>query len=199
MQGGLGEPLPMPAAGAGEYSPDGGKLLYSPLFRDFRTWKRYEGGWAQDLFIFDLKTNAFEPVNNSKRTERDPMWIGAKVYYASDRTGTLNLYEYEPGTKKGRQLTSFTDWDVRWPSASPDGRIVFELDGELQILDVKKGGAPRKLRINVPTDGLNARPSQMNVGAQISAMELSPKGERALFTARATSSRRPSKRECRGI
>lgn len=184
VQGGLGEPLPMPGAGAGEYSPDGSKLLYSPLFRDFRTWKRYEGGWAQDLFIFDFKTNAIEPVSNSKRTERDPMWIGDKVYYASDRSGTLNLYEYEPATKKVKQLTNFTDWDVRWPSASPDGKIVFELDGELQVLDVKKGGAPQKIRINVPTDGLNARPSQMNVGAQVSAMGLSPKGERALFVAR---------------
>jgi tricorn protease len=184
VQGGLGEPLPMPSAGAGDYSPDGGKVLYSPLFRDFRTWKRYEGGWAQDLFVFDLKTSAIEPVSNSKRTERDPMWIGGKVYYASDRTGTLNLFEYDPATKKARQLTSFTDWDVRWPSASPEGKIVFELDGELQVLDVKAGGAPRKIRISVPTDGLNARPSQMNVGGQVSDMGLSPKGERALFVAR---------------
>lgn len=184
VQGGLPEPLPMPTAGAADYSPDGKKLLYSPLFRDFRTWKRYEGGWAQDLIVFDLATKATEPVDNSKRTERDPMWIGSRLYYTSDRTGTLNLYEYDPASKRARALTQYKDWDVRWASGSPSGQIVFERNGELEVLDLRKGGGPRSISIHVPTDGLSTRPSQMDAGSQISAMALSPKGERTLFVAR---------------
>ena len=91
--GGLPKVLPIPVSGGGTFSPDATKVLYSPLARDFRTWKRYQGGWAQDLFIFDLATSAVEPVAHSPRTERDPMWIGEKIYFASDRTGTLNLFE----------------------------------------------------------------------------------------------------------
>ena len=73
--GGPAEALPMPVSGGGDLSPDEGHVVYSPLTRDFRTWKRYEGGWAQDLYIYDLATAALTPVAHSKRTERDPMWI----------------------------------------------------------------------------------------------------------------------------
>lgn len=183
VAGGLPKALPMPAAGAGDFSPDGKRLFYSPLFRDFRTWKRYEGGWAQNLFIYDLAGHALTPIDNSKRTERDPMWIGDKLYFASDRTGTLNLYEYDPASKRTRQLTKSDSWDVRWPARGDRNRIVYEFNGELQILDVRSGRS-EAVRISVPTDGLNTRPSQMNVGGQISSFDLSPKGERALFQAR---------------
>jgi tricorn protease len=182
-QGGLPKALPMPTSGAGDYSPDMKKVIYSPLFRDFRTWKRYQGGWAQDLFIFDIATKSLEPIANSVRTERDPMWLGNKVYFASDRTGTLNLYEYEPGSKKVRSLTSSTTWDVRWPSKGDKGRIVYELNGELHVCDVAKGES-KKVPVLVPYDGLASRPSQMNLSSQISSFDLSPKGERALFVAR---------------
>ncbi|MCC6395319.1 MAG: PD40 domain-containing protein, partial [Bryobacterales bacterium] len=119
-EGGLPKPLPMPVSGAGDLSPDGSKVVYSPLDRDFRTWKRYQGGWAQDLYTFDLKTYQIEPVSHSPRTERDPMWIGGKIYFASDRTGKLNLYEFDPASRKTRPLTEFKEWDVRWPSKAND-------------------------------------------------------------------------------
>lgn len=183
VAGGLPKALPMPTSGAGDFSPDGQRILYSPLFRDFRTWKRYEGGWAQDLFIFDLKSYALTAIDNSKRTERDPMWIGDKVYFASDRNGTLNIFEYDPASKKSRQLTNSTNWDVRWPARGDRNRIVYELDGELNILDVRSGKS-EKITINVPSDGLASRPSQISVSSQINGFDLSPKGERAIFTAR---------------
>jgi tricorn protease len=183
-EGGLPDPLPMPSAGSGDYSPDGRKIFYSPLFRDFRHWKRYQGGWAQDLYIFDVATKGVEPVAHHPRTERDPMWIGDKLYFSSDRTGTLNLFEFDPASKRVRQLTQYNDWDVRWPSKGDRTQIVYELAGELHILDVKSGGAPRKLSITVPTDALPTRPALIQVGNQISDIGLSPKGERALFSAR---------------
>jgi tricorn protease len=94
MTGGLPVALEMPVSGAGDLSPDGSKVIYTPHFRDFRAWKRYEGGWAEHLYIFDRNSKNVEPVAHSKRSERDPMWIGNKIYFASDRTGTLNLFEY---------------------------------------------------------------------------------------------------------
>ena len=183
VDGGLPVKLPMPTAGAGDFSPEGKLIVYSPLFRDFRTWKRYEGGWAQDLFIFDLATDRARNITNNPRTDRDPMWIGDTIYYASDRDGTLNLYAYHGGSSATEQLTHSTKWDVRWPSSDSTGRIVYELDGELHVFDV----VSRKetyIPITVPDDGLNTRSSRYPASKNIEDFELSPKGERALFVAR---------------
>jgi hypothetical protein len=103
VDGGLPVKLPMPTAGAGDFSPDSKKIVYSPLFRDFRTCKRYEGGWAQDLYIFDLKKHDVRKIAASKRTERDPMWIGDKIFFVSDRDGTLNLFRYDPARDDASQ------------------------------------------------------------------------------------------------
>ncbi len=181
--GDLPRVLDVPVAGAGDLSPDGTKLVYSPLTRDFRTWKRYQGGWAQDLYVFDFATRALTPVAHSPRTERDPMWIGERVYFASDRDGTLNLYSYDTRSSAVQQHTSSKTWDVRWPSRGEGGQIVYEFGGELAIFDTQTGQI-RTLSIRVPDDGLNTRPSMVSAAENITSFELSPKGERALFSAR---------------
>jgi len=183
VAGGLGEALPMPQSGPADFSPDGKRVVYSPFARDFRTWKRYQGGWAQDLWIFDLATRKAKKITDTPRTERDPMWIGDKIYFDSDRTGTLNLYSYDPASGDTRQLTQSTQWDVRWPSADAGGRIVYEQNGELNVFDTRAGQS-RHLAIDVPGDGLDIRPSQVVANDQIEDAGLSPKGERAVFVAR---------------
>ena len=183
VEGGPARKLPMPAAGAGTYSPDGRKLLYSPLFRDFRHWKRYQGGWAQDLFVYDFASGEQKVVAHSKRTERDPMWIGNSVYFASDRDGTLNLFKADPAVDAVKQLTFNKTWDVRWPSTDGESRIIYELNGELRVLDAKSG-ADKGISILVPSDGGASRPSRIAVERSIEGFALSPKGERALVVGR---------------
>ena len=39
-------------------------------------------------------------ITDDPRTERDPMWIGDKIYFNSDRNGTLNLYSYDVGERR---------------------------------------------------------------------------------------------------
>jgi tricorn protease len=182
-KGGPAKALPMPTSGAGDFSPDAKRLAYSPLFRDFRTWKRYEGGWAQDLYLYDLATNDVKPFATSTRTERDPMWIGEAIYFASDRDGTLNLYAYDLKTEAVTKLTSSTTWDVRWPSSDNQSRIVYELNGELRVFDVK-ARSDQAIPIFVPNDGVAMRPSRYSAEKNIEGFELSPKGERALVVAR---------------
>jgi tricorn protease len=185
LDGGLPTALPMPDSGAGAYSPDGKKIVYSPQFRDFRTEKRYEGGWANRLYIYDLASAQAELITHHVRADRDPMWIGDKIYYSSDRDGTLNLYSYDPASRQNTELTHSKQWDIRWPSASSgdDGQIVYELNGELQIFDTRTG-KDKKITIEVPDDGLNRRPSWVSAANQIEDFALSPKGERALIVAR---------------
>lgn len=181
--GGLPTPLPMPQSGAGDVSPNGRQVVYSPLFRDFRAWKRYEGGWAEDLWVFDLASHDARNITNDRRTDRDPMWIGERIYFDSDRSGTLNLYSVRPDGGDLRQLTSGTTWDVRWPSADETGQVVYELGGELHVFDTRTN-ADRKLDIMVLDDGLAARPHHQSVARFIEDFAVSPNGARALFTAR---------------
>ncbi len=181
--GGPAVALPMPRAGAGDFSPDGKRLVYSPLWRDFRTWKRYQGGWAQDLYIYDLASNTVKLIAPSKRTERDPMWIGDAVYFLSDRTGTLNLFKYDVKSTAVTQLTKSETWDLRWASSDNKGTIVFEAAGELTAFDVATG-KEFKLAITVPNDGLWDRPGRVSAAGTVEDFDLSPKGERALFAAR---------------
>jgi tricorn protease len=183
VEGGLPTRLPMPQSGAGTFSPDGRQVLYSPLFRDFRAWKRYQGGWAQDLFVFDLASHEAHNVTNNPFTDRDPMWVGDRIYFASDRSGTLNLYSARADGSDLVQITQSTVWDVRWPSADATGQIVYELDGELHVLNTRDN-SDRKLDIIVPDDGLAARPRHQSVARFVEDFSLSPNGTRALFTAR---------------
>ncbi|HSN55927.1 MAG TPA: S41 family peptidase [Candidatus Sulfomarinibacteraceae bacterium] len=183
VEGGLPTALPMPNSGAGDFSPDGERVVYSPLFRDFRHWKRYQGGWAQDLWIFDLASAEVTPLAHSPRTERDPMWIGDAVYFVSDRDDRLNLFAADPAGGEVEQLTFHDPWDVRWPATDHVGRIVYELDGRLRVFDVASRD-DRAIEIAVPDDGLWKRERRIKVADLVEGFGLSPKGERALFTAR---------------
>ncbi len=182
-EGGPVEPLPMPEAGSGDFSPDGTKMVYSPQSRDFRPEKRYAGGQANTLYIFDLATSDAIKISDNPRANRDAMWIGDTIYYVSDKDGKFNLYSYSTGNRRTTQVTQNRDWDIRWPSSDNSSRIVYERDGELEIFDIGSGRATR-LSINLPDDGVHKRRRQVSVSNLISSFSLSPKGERALFAAR---------------
>ncbi len=183
VDGGPAEALPMPEAGSGDYSPDGARMVYSPQSRDFRPEKRYGGGQANKLYIFDLKSYETKAITEGPRATRDPLWIGDTIYFNSDRDGHFNLYSYSVSSGKTAEITHSKQWDVRWPSSDHQNRIVFEMNGELQILDTKSGKA-NQISIMVPDDGLARRPSRISAASNIESFDLSPKGERALFAAR---------------
>ncbi len=183
MDGGPAQTLAMPTAGSGDYSADGARMVYSPQSRDFRSEKRYGGGQANTLYIFDLQNSATTLISEGPRASRDPMWIGDTIYYNSDRDGRFNLYAYHVPSAKTSQVTTGKLWDVRWPSSDSANRIVYELNGELQVFDTRNRKSTA-LSISVPDDGLARRPSRVSAANNISSFNLSPKGERALFAAR---------------
>jgi tricorn protease len=183
LEGGLPEALPMVISGAGALSPDGKRAVFSPLFRDFRTWKRYQGGWAQDLYLFELDGSGSQNITNHIRTDRDPMWMGESIYFVSDRDDYLNIYRYDIDNGETQQLTQHKGLDVRWASDDGSDRIVYELDGALRIHNVANG-ADTPIDVNVPADsGLNLG-ELVKVADQIEGFDLSPNGERVLVAAR---------------
>jgi tricorn protease len=158
-------------------------MVYSPRTRDFRTEKRYGGGQANTLYIYDLNTADARKISEGVRASRDAIWIGAKIYYNSDRDGKFNLYVYDVPSGKTTQATNFKDWEVRWASSDDQNRIIYERNGELEILDTKSN-KPTKLNISVPDDGVHKRARTINAAQYIQNVALSPKGERVLFGAR---------------
>jgi tricorn protease len=188
MTGGLPTALPMPVSGAGTLSPDGKTVLYSPLFRDFRTWKRYQGGWAQDLWLFDIASKRARNVTNTVRTERDPMWLPSGPYFVSDRSGILNIYKLDPQSAAATAVTRYTEGDVRWASDGPGGsgdagQMIFERQGELTLLDSGTGVA-RVIPVTVPDDGLYTRPYDVDASDTLGSGDIGPKGARAVVVGR---------------
>jgi len=181
--GGLAQALPMPVSGALDLAADGKQLVYSPLSNDHRAWKKYQGGWAQDLYIFDRTQLSARNITNSVRTDRDPMWIGEDVFFVSDRDGRLNLYRYTTTTSLTSQLTQHTDFDVKFASADADGQIVYELNGALRLYDVRSS-VDRAIQITVPADDLSRRSESVNAADNFEQLTVSADGKRALLVAR---------------
>src|SRR6185437_10827585 len=135
--GGMPEKLPVPYGEFGAISPDGTTLAYMPETNDFRTWKRYRGGWAPDIWLFDLKTLASENITHDPGNDAQPMWHGRTLYFLSDRDSVErnNIWAYDLDSKKFREVTHFTDFDVTFPAIGPDA-IVFQAGGRLYLLDL---------------------------------------------------------------
>jgi tricorn protease len=183
IDGGPATAFPMPAAGSGDLSPNNDEIVYSPQSRDFRTEKRYGGGQANQLYIFNLSNNTAKRITEGPRATRDAMWVGDTIFFNSDRDGHFNLYAYSISSGRTTQVTSNRTWDLRWPSSDNESQIVYELDGELQVLDARtKKSTP--ISINVPDEGNARRPSRVSAANLIESVGLSPKGERVLFAAR---------------
>ena len=184
IDGGLPQRFPLPKGGLTTFSPDGTKIVYNRIFRNFRARKRYLGGMAQDLWLYDLKANTIEQLTHYPGTDTFPMWHGDTIYFTSDRgpDKRLNLYSYDLGSKKITQLTHFTEYDVNWPSLGPNS-IIFENGGYLYTFDLKSQKA-RKMTLYLPGDRDLARQHWANASKLITSFNLSPDAKRALFTAR---------------
>jgi tricorn protease len=181
-QGGVPEMLSVPRASLVTFSDDGQRIAYNFTSQEFRTWKRYRGGWKSPIALFDLKKHTYEPLPTTEAMDMFPMWHGDAVYFISDGDGVMNLHRYDLGSKKISKLTNYTEYDIKWPSLGPDA-IIYENGGLLYSYDLTKG-AISHIPIYVASDEITARPEFRSVGNRISSFGISPSGTRALFEAR---------------
>ncbi|HEY7184718.1 MAG TPA: PDZ domain-containing protein [Blastocatellia bacterium] len=182
VDGAFPNEIPLPMGYAGSYSPDGTMLAYEPIPRGFGAWKRYRGGMASQIWIANLGDSAVEKIPRSDSNDFNPMWVGAKVYFLSDRSGPITLYAYDTKTKKVAQLVQNDGLDIKSASAGPEG-IIYEQFGSLNIYDLKSGKS-KPVNITINGDMLSLRPKYEKVGTRISNAAISPTGARAVFEAR---------------
>ncbi len=181
VEGGNETPLQIPEGGGGMFSPDGTRIVYTPIDREFRTWKRYRGGRAQDVWVYNLESNQSEALTSNPATDNQPLWVGDDIFYTSDRDYTLNLYRHN-ASGDAQAVTQHDEFDVLWPSAGPKA-IVYESGGWLYRFDAATDRS-EKLRINVGGDRPHRQPRIIEASEFVQAADLSPDGKRAVFSAR---------------
>jgi len=183
LDGEVPQQLPVPRGGFISYSPDDTKIAYNRVFREFRTWKSYQGGMADDIWVMDLKTGVTENITNNPAQDIFPMWApNGKIYFVSERAGRANLFSYDLSSKQTKQLTRFTEFDVKFPSLGA-GAIVFEQAGQVWRYELASGRCAA-VPITVREDFAAARPALVNVSKFIESIDLSPDGQRATVVAR---------------
>ncbi len=182
IEGGIAEQLPLPEGGWISYSPDGKRIAYNRVMREFRTWKYYKGGMADDVWIYDFKSKKIENITNNDAQDIFPMWVGDKVYFCSDRDRTMNLFVYDLKTKRTTKVTDYTYYDIKYPSLG-DNDIVYENGGELFRYNLKDGKV-YPIPVQILDDGNSTRNKYVDCSKYINSSSIAPDGKRVAFGAR---------------
>jgi tricorn protease len=180
--GGLPRRVILPTAGLSSYSADGRKVAYNRNSRESRTWKRYKGGMAQDIWLYDFDKNETQQITDWIGSDNFPMWHGDKIYFNSDQSGRLQIWVHDLTTGEKHQVTNHDEYDVKHPSLGPDS-IVYENGGWLYLLDLATEQT-RKVKISLFSDNVLTRPTIKDVGDRIRSGDISPAGKRGVFGAR---------------
>jgi tricorn protease len=181
-EGGFPEELPLPTAVSGSYAADGSRLAYVPTMQWQAAWKRYHGGQTTPIWIVSLADLKVEKVPRDNSNDSNPMWVGDKIYFLSDRKGPVSLFVYDLASKKVAEALANNGLDFKSASAGPGG-IIVEQFGRLHLFDLATGTA-HPIDISLAGDLPEVRPHYVKVGERIAAGGVSPNGARAVFEAR---------------
>jgi tricorn protease len=181
-QGGVSEELPLSTGGFCSYSPDGKQLAFNRVFREFRTWKYYKGGMADDVWIFDFATKETKNITNNIAQDIFPMWIGDEIFFISDRDRTMNLFVYNLKTQQVEKVTHFDDYDIKFPSHGGNS-IVFEKGGYLFHFDAKSRKV-EQIPVTIAIDNQYSRAEYKDASKNIFSSDIAPDGARVVFSAR---------------
>ena len=183
MDAELPQQLPVPRGGFVSFSPDDSKMAFNRVFREFRTWKHYRGGMADDVWIYDFKTGATENLTNNPAQDTCPMWgPDNHIYFISDRDGRMNLFSIDLASKQTKQLTTFKDFDIKFPSIGKES-IAFEQAGYIWRYDLASGQAT-PVPIEVKEDFASGRSALVDASKHTESVSLAPDGERTIVVAR---------------
>lgn len=180
--GGLSVQLPLSYGGFCTYNAEGTKLAFNLVFREFRTWKYYQGGMADDIRIYDFENETVKQITDNPHQDIIPMWYKDEIYFLSDRDRTMNLFVYNTLTGEEKKVTDFNDYDIKFPSIGGD-YIVFEKGGYIYKYNLVAREVS-KVTVNIYNDFLAARTELKDASKLIQSGDISPKGERVVFSAR---------------
>ncbi|MBP1598987.1 MAG: periplasmic component of the Tol biopolymer transport system like protein [Acidobacteria bacterium] len=182
LNGGFPEKLALPMGAEAAYSQDGTQLAYVPLGRAFAVWKRYRGGRATPIWLAKLSDSSIEKLPRTDSNDFNPMWVGTRIYFLSDRSGAVTLFSYEVRSKQVKEEMKNTGLDVKSASAGP-GAIVYEQFGSLNLFDLKSGKS-NSVPVTLSGDLAEVRDHTVTVNLRLRSAHPSPNASRAVFEAR---------------
>jgi tricorn protease len=174
--------LPLPRALVGSLSPDGARIAYSPISSAPGDWRFYRGGSKGAIWIASLRDGALEKLPPGDWNDYYPMWAGNRIYFVSDRDGIHNLYVHDLAARRARQLTTFTQFGIRFAAAAPDG-VVFVRDGRLHLHDAATGRT-RVVAVTARADDAELKPRNAKASRTIDWAMPSADGSKIAFSAR---------------
>jgi len=177
------EKLPLGWASRIDMDPKSGLWAFNRVTSEGRTWKRYRGGMATDIWVGDPKKADFRKVGDFAGPQEFPMWHAGRVYFLCDDGGTINIWSMGPDGSNRKRHTDFKDWDARWPAMSRDGRIAFTLGADLEVFSAADESV-RKVDVQIPSDRPLTRSRYPDAAQTLTAFNLAPKGDRLLVVTR---------------
>jgi len=176
--------LPLSQASEGVFDPAGKTLYFTRLPFQGSSTKRYQGGTIQHLWKYTSgEAEAVPLTEDFAGTSKSPMWWEGRVYFVSDRDGTMNLWSMDEGGHNLQQLTKHKGWDVKSP-ALQQGRIVYQLGPDLRLYDIV-AKADRLVPISLSSDFDQEREKWVKKPLDfLTSVHLSPDGDRLVLTAR---------------
>ncbi len=182
VTGGFPTPVPLPMGTQGCYSSDGKRLAYVPTFKWEEAWKRYRGGQTYPIWIADLSDSHVKAIPRDNTNDEQPMWVGDKIYYLSDKEGPVGLYSYDTVTGRETEEVKGEGFDIKSATAGPGG-IVYEKLGSIWIFDPATHSSHR-VPIQIRGDFLGVRTEFKDVRGYMDSATISPSGARVAVTAR---------------
>jgi tricorn protease len=181
--GGIPKMVPLEPAAWLSFEPNGTRLALQKIGLEFHNWKRYKGGEAEKIYVGALEPLAFAEVTKYDGKNAFPMWSAdGRIYFVTDRWGRPNLASMKPDGSDVKRLTTFEDYDVRWP-AMGDGKIVYQHEADIWSFDLATGKNER-LPIRLPSDRLQVRERFVDPKDYLGSWSLSKEGDRIALDAR---------------
>src|SRR5438270_3477498 len=182
ITGGFPKPLPLPSGTMACFSPDAQKLAYVPGIKWEEAWKRYRGGQTFPIWIANMADSKVKEIPRENTNDEQPMWVGQKIFYLSDKNGPVGLYSYDTTNGRIAEEIKGEGFDIKSATAGPGG-IVYEKLGSLHILDLdtrQSHTVPVEIRGDFP----EVRTEFKDLAQNFDSAAISPSGARVAVIAR---------------
>lgn len=183
------EVVPLAQASEGVYTP-GGVLIFTRLSFQGSQTARYQGGTAQNLWRWDPahpESEAAPLTADYAGTSKNPMAYNGKVYFLSDRDGTMNLWSMGEDGSSPTQVTHSKGWDLQSATLDAIGanaRIAYRVGADIHVLDLASG-SDTEVPLTLDSDLDQTREEWIpSPQGWISNVDLSADGEKMVITAR---------------
>lgn len=176
--------VPLSTATEATYADDGTTIFFARPGFHRNVTKRYTGGTARDIWRFEEAAEAaVELTGDYDGESHSPMWWDGRVYFVTDRDGTMNLWSMNQDGADVRQHTNHAGWDVKEPATS-DGRVAYQLGADIWIYDIASDRT-RRVPITLASDLDQLREKWVDDPMQyLTAAHIHPNGESVVLTAR---------------